>query len=132
MFLLIMFFFLMIRRPPRSTLFPYTTLFRSVPSALDVDAHGNVYVGGVGSFVPGAAQVVRYSIDGEETGRWGGFTALNGVAVDEHGEHVYASEILNGRVIRVDTEDGTWTTFDVPFPSGLALGEDAEEPDEHQ
>src|SRR3712207_7531193 len=26
----IVFFFLMIRRPPRSTLFPYTTLFRSV------------------------------------------------------------------------------------------------------
>src|SRR2546422_7057734 len=27
--LLFIFFFLMIRRPPRSTLFPYTTLFRS-------------------------------------------------------------------------------------------------------
>src|SRR3712207_7326428 len=27
--LVIIFFFLMIRRPPRSTLFPYTTLFRS-------------------------------------------------------------------------------------------------------
>src|SRR5229473_8485419 len=27
----IVFFFLMIRRPPRSTLFPYTTLFRSGP-----------------------------------------------------------------------------------------------------
>src|SRR5438876_10799509 len=26
------FFFLIIRRPPRSTLFPYTTLFRSEPS----------------------------------------------------------------------------------------------------
>src|SRR3712207_9541872 len=26
---LVVFFFLMIRRPPRSTLFPYTTLFRS-------------------------------------------------------------------------------------------------------
>src|SRR5258708_24986881 len=26
----ISFFFLMIRRPPRSTLFPYTTLFRSI------------------------------------------------------------------------------------------------------
>src|SRR5438093_5527888 len=25
----VMFFFLMVRRPPRSTLFPYTTLFRS-------------------------------------------------------------------------------------------------------
>src|SRR5471032_3452265 len=32
MFLLfiLIFFFLMIRRPPRSTLFPYTTLFRSL------------------------------------------------------------------------------------------------------
>src|SRR3712207_8004830 len=27
--ILLFFFFLMIRRPPRSTLFPYTTLFRS-------------------------------------------------------------------------------------------------------
>src|SRR3989442_8124374 len=36
------FFFLMIRRPPRSTLFPYTTLFRSVsvrvmPSVVQVN-----------------------------------------------------------------------------------------------
>src|SRR2546429_1865124 len=30
------FFFLMIRRPPRSTLFPYTTLFRSAGAALAV------------------------------------------------------------------------------------------------
>src|SRR2546423_5306159 len=30
------FFFLMIRRPPRSTLFPYTTLFRSDISAYDI------------------------------------------------------------------------------------------------
>src|SRR2546422_2641728 len=29
------FFFLMIRRPPRSTLFPYTTLFRSLPDPED-------------------------------------------------------------------------------------------------
>src|SRR2546429_6379941 len=29
-FLFLFFFFLMIRRPPRSTLFPYTTLFRSL------------------------------------------------------------------------------------------------------
>src|SRR2546422_7871774 len=32
-----LFFFLMIRRPPRSTLFPYTTLFRS-----PVEPHGAV------------------------------------------------------------------------------------------
>src|SRR5260370_1389515 len=29
-YILFSFFFLMIRRPPRSTLFPYTTLFRSI------------------------------------------------------------------------------------------------------
>src|SRR3712207_8167996 len=29
-----LFFFLMIRRPPRSTLFPYTTLFRSLEYAI--------------------------------------------------------------------------------------------------
>src|SRR3712207_7379672 len=30
----------MIRRPPRSTLFPYTTLFRSVPVGDDADRDG--------------------------------------------------------------------------------------------
>src|SRR5436189_3343280 len=30
MYSIFLFFFLMIRRPPRSTLFPYTTLFRSI------------------------------------------------------------------------------------------------------
>src|SRR2546428_6672561 len=33
------FFFLMIRRPPRSTLFPYTTLFRSAISICVIDYH---------------------------------------------------------------------------------------------
>src|SRR3712207_9344989 len=36
------FFFLMIRRPPRSTLFPYTTLFRSGEN--DAVAHGSELV----------------------------------------------------------------------------------------
>src|SRR3989442_6280944 len=35
MFSLSFFFFLMIRRPPRSTLFPYTTLFRSPSLAVN-------------------------------------------------------------------------------------------------
>src|SRR5574337_1738299 len=34
------FFFLMIRRPPRSTLFPYTTLFRS-PAGSQVEARSD-------------------------------------------------------------------------------------------
>src|SRR5438093_7092871 len=37
-FTLSFFFFLMIRRPPRSTLFPYTTLFRSLVKPILVKA----------------------------------------------------------------------------------------------
>src|SRR5256885_4039262 len=37
----VIFFFLMIRRPPRSTLFPYTTLFRSLRA--QNDAHGRIF-----------------------------------------------------------------------------------------
>src|SRR2546422_9137420 len=45
---LAVFFFLMIRRPPRSTLFPYTTLFRSLCStgARDLRSLGRHAVGG--------------------------------------------------------------------------------------
>src|SRR6266478_8575124 len=39
--LYLLFFFLMIRRPPRSTLFPYTTLFRSQQAL-----HGGPLAGG--------------------------------------------------------------------------------------
>src|SRR2546422_2300374 len=37
---MILFFFLMIRRPPRSTLFPYTTLFRSQVAAREARQRG--------------------------------------------------------------------------------------------
>src|SRR5574341_955418 len=50
-------FFLMIRRPPRSTLFPYTTLFRShAPRMRDAGRRmGAVAVGGVRVAVTGRA-----------------------------------------------------------------------------
>src|SRR5947199_702357 len=38
---ILFFFFLLIRRPPRSTLFPYTTLFRSSPQSRIVEPLGN-------------------------------------------------------------------------------------------
>src|SRR5256885_7092847 len=44
----------MIRRPPRSTLFPYTTLFRSQPGALRARGHGP----------PDAARQRRFTRDG--------------------------------------------------------------------
>src|SRR5690348_17796927 len=54
---LVRFFFLMIRRPPRSTLFPYTTLFRSIraklaialdPQSLEVMDEGHLHIGHAG------------------------------------------------------------------------------------
>src|SRR3712207_6859696 len=41
------FFFLMIRRPPRSTLFPYTTLFRSLSSLKNMEDYDSFYVPGL-------------------------------------------------------------------------------------
>src|SRR2546426_11372801 len=60
------FFFLMIRRPPRSTLFPYTTLFRSggviatlierriyIPAVREDEAGGLAAGGYMGGKIPG-------------------------------------------------------------------------------
>src|SRR5256885_11657968 len=41
------FFFLIIRPPPRSTLFPYTTLFRSLAGIAPQQAHHDVQEGGL-------------------------------------------------------------------------------------
>src|SRR5438876_9555628 len=49
------FFFLMIRRPPRSTLFPYTTLFRSLDELAIVAAGLAGDAGVVGDDVGGVA-----------------------------------------------------------------------------
>src|SRR3712207_8294827 len=53
-----LFFFLMIRRPPRSTLFPYTTLFRSPwQGRMAIDeikrCHEELGVRGIGELNPG-------------------------------------------------------------------------------
>src|SRR5258707_8137976 len=51
------FFFLMIRRPPRSTLFPYTTLFRSLAWAHDYNTDRNIAA--TFQTLPGASFVVN-------------------------------------------------------------------------
>src|SRR3712207_9513610 len=57
-------FFLMIRRPPRSTLFPYTTLFRSAGAGAGVVGLAGVRRG------EAAAPVVR--VHGDDRGRGAG------------------------------------------------------------
>src|SRR3712207_8830653 len=69
----LLFFFLMIRRPPRSTLFPYTTLFRSVQLAdrvevaLGVDVHhGEPGAGRLQLLQPGLRRTARTAERGRE------------------------------------------------------------------
>src|SRR3712207_8186154 len=61
-------FFLMIRRPPRSTLFPYTTLFRSPQKARIVTAYDcAVSQGDTQVFKRGTRTYVAYTNDYEDT-----------------------------------------------------------------
>src|SRR5436190_18707642 len=46
------FFFLMIRRPPRSTLFPYTTLFRSKGTIAELAIAWEAIQLGIGVYTP--------------------------------------------------------------------------------
>src|SRR3712207_7016994 len=63
-----MIFFLMIRRPPRSTLFPYTTLFRSLGIVPALRARGLVslwFLDGHPDFLDGAASETGETADME-------------------------------------------------------------------
>src|SRR3712207_7975224 len=63
------FFFLMIRRPPRSTLFPYTTLFRSVLAAPPLEADGHAHGPALqahGILPPGVVGTGRPVVAGED------------------------------------------------------------------
>src|SRR3712207_9332739 len=57
----------MIRRPPRSTLFPYTTLFRSELRRRDQPAKETVDVLGVEHLPP--RDVIQLGVRGQEDGR---------------------------------------------------------------
>src|SRR3712207_7588911 len=69
-----LFFFLMIRRPPRSTLFPYTTLFRSrtgssAPAVGTVDRLGGAPRAGLGAARLGHRRRFRTAEDAERRSR---------------------------------------------------------------
>src|SRR3712207_6857817 len=66
----------MIRRPPRSTLFPYTTLFRSEPPALTF-ARGGFELGGLRPALVRAMNVLRQYEESEVDGADRKSTRLN-------------------------------------------------------
>jgi len=88
----------MIRRPPRSTLFPYTTLFRSVFPSMP-----EMVFGQLGSFADNDENhgLGIFSTDAD------GLFGPTGVAVDSL-LNVYVTDTNNSRLVR----------FDVPFLPG--------------
>src|SRR5439155_19108993 len=80
------FFFLMFRRPPRSTLFPYTTLFRSVTYFLLSSVFGLVYYGliFIGMWLVGNHQIIL--------GPVGQALGVSGTAQDDRSEE-HTSEL---------------------------------------
>src|SRR3712207_7563661 len=76
-----MFFFLMIRRPPRSTLFPYTTLFRSFK-------HGNRR-----SACSGLKNWRNYEVPLKQDCRW------NAIRSEEHTSELQSRQYLVCRLL---------------------------------
>src|SRR2546429_2175989 len=62
-----LFFFLMIRRPPRSTLFPYTTLFRSREPVEHLPHGRHARLDDPGLEVPGEPRDLNRDIDRKST-----------------------------------------------------------------
>src|SRR3712207_7785962 len=100
------FFFLMIRRPPRSTLFPYTTLFRS-----EVVDRNAIIIGDGGDFVSYAGRVV----DSYEPGCWldpGPFGCL-GSRSEEHTSELQSRQYLVCRLLLEKKKNKTSSTHDL-------------------
>lgn len=100
-----------------------------VPTSLATDRWGNVYVGGLSSLTPGEAQVVKLDKHGHTRARWGGFSAVTGVAVGRDGS-LYVSQLFADEAHPIDpTVQGVLTRIhgshrtnvDVPFPAGVAV-----------
>src|SRR3712207_6984730 len=86
-----MFFFLMIRRPPRSTLFPYTTLFRSSRGA---EVVGDVLDGrGLGARGAGEGRDLEASDRARDEDRLCHAEALVGDLLDRGRSEEHTSEL---------------------------------------
>src|SRR3712207_9490890 len=83
------FFFLMIRRPPRSTLFPYTTLFRSRAAT----AHNNLAVQASG--MAATVSCVMQSPRTMQVPQW----AVNSSRSEEHTSELQSRQYLVCRLL---------------------------------
>src|SRR3990167_2344025 len=88
------FSFLMIRRPPRSTLFPYTTLFRS-------------------GMAPGSMQGGSAPPDARDPHAYSGGYDFGPIPRPRMGDEENVGSLLVDRLERAHTRDNSFTVFDV-------------------
>src|SRR3712207_8421478 len=95
----------MIRRPPRSTLFPYTTLFRSFRGALPCLVPPGVRAVGVSTQIAAAAVVpvaVKGAVwDQHATGVDGGHATRLSLRSEEHTSELQSRQYLVCRLLLV-------------------------------
>src|SRR3989449_7067276 len=85
----------MIRRPPRSTLFPYTTLFRSMSDGRVVPAAGGVLIReGAGGPVIGAVGISGDISDKDEACAVAGIAAADRESTRLNSSHGYNSHAV--------------------------------------
>src|SRR3712207_9298082 len=89
-----MFFFLMIRRPPRSTLFPYTTLFRS-PTLDFLKQFAKTHR----TKAAGEGKPMSHAQALEETARTFGFRDWNTARSEEHTSELQSRQYLVCRLL---------------------------------
>src|SRR2546430_10960993 len=92
----------MIRRPPRSTLFPYTTLFRSLLRGRAVHGRGPLFQSGAGR--------LRRHVHGLERGR-----------SEEHTSELQSQSNLVCRLLLEKKKKIFFRTASVPSPSTLSV-----------
>src|SRR3712207_7545066 len=108
----IIFFFLMIRRPPRSTLFPYTTLFRSAALAAGgIEPREELMVGPRRWHRPEGAAAMDLLLDSGR--RVDAVFALNDARSEEHTSELQSRQYLVCRLL-LEKKNNT-SSYVIPY-----------------
>jgi hypothetical protein len=100
----------------------------AVPTSITKGPDGKIYVGGLGSGLPGSGAVFQFNRKGRLLGTLAGFTTVTGVAVSKKGA-IWVSELfggggpdqLPGQLVRVSPDLQKRSAHAVPFPAGLII-----------
>src|SRR2546429_9971313 len=96
----------MIRRPPRSTLFPYTTLFRSCPYGIAFDNSNNLYIADLCNYRTRKVDHVTGLISTVAGNGTYGFSGDGGVATRANLSYPYGITVEDRKSTRLNSSHG--------------------------